>query len=74
MQLTVADNYLTMIDLLAELVKRNLAQPVTKLTRAKVNEHTFLLVSAALEQEDEASVDRELTAGLLGSREFRKIA
>lgn len=74
MQLTVADNYLTMIELLAGLVKRHLAQPVRKPTRAKVDERTFLLVSAALEQEDEAFTDWELTAELLGSREFRKIA
>jgi hypothetical protein len=74
MQLTVTDNYLAMIELLAGLVKRHLAQPVRKLTLAKVDERTFLLVSAALEQEDEDLTDWELTAELLGSREFRKIA
>ena len=74
MQLTVTDNYLTMIELLAGLVKRHLTQPAKKSALSKVDERTLLLVSAVLEQEDEDLTDWELTAELLGSREFRKIA
>jgi|GEM_PF-4194666 len=74
MQLTVTDNYLTMIELLAGLVKRHLAQPAKKPALAKADERTLLLVSAVLEQEDEDLTDWELTAELLSSREFRKIA
>ncbi|GIO32874.1 MULTISPECIES: hypothetical protein [Paenibacillus] len=74
MQLTVADNYQTMIELLSELVKRHLTQPARRSARAKVDEQTLLFVNAFLEQEDDEQADFELTAELLGTREFRRIA
>lgn len=74
MKFTANDNYLTMIELLAGLVKRHLAQPVQKPTYAIVDERTLLLVNAILEQEDDEKADWELTAELLGSWEFKKIA
>lgn len=74
MQLTAANSYTTMIGLLAGLVKHHLSQPVKRFTRAKADERTFLLITAALEQEDEDLTNWELTAELLGSRDFREIA
>jgi hypothetical protein len=74
MKLTANDNYLTMIELLAGLVKRHLTQPVQKPACAIVDERTLLLVNAILEQEDDEKADWELTAELLGSWEFKKIA
>ncbi|NEW09740.1 hypothetical protein GK047_27850 [Paenibacillus sp. SYP-B3998] len=74
MQLTVADNYQTTIEILAALVKDYLAKPVRRVALAKVDEQMFLLVSAALELEDDEQAEFELTAELLGTREFRRIA
>jgi len=74
MQLAVADNYQTMIGLLSELVMRHLAEPARRFARPKVDEETFLLISAVLEQEDDEQADFELTAELLGTREFKQIA
>jgi hypothetical protein len=73
MQLAIADNYQTMIELLSGLVKRHLSNPAKRFSRAKVNERTFLLVSTVLEQEDDEHTDFELTAELLGTREFKQL-
>ncbi|MHA6481649.1 hypothetical protein ACX1C1_07070 [Paenibacillus sp. strain BS8-2] len=71
---TITDNYLTMIEMLSGIVKRHLAKPSKKPARAQIDDRTFLLVSEALEQEDDEQTDFELTAELLGTQEFRRIA
>ncbi|QHW32238.1 hypothetical protein GZH47_16465 [Paenibacillus rhizovicinus] len=74
MQLTVADNYQTTIEILATLVKDYLAKPERRFALAKVDERMFLLITAILEQEDDEQAEFELTAELLGTPEFRRIA
>ena len=74
MQLAIADSYQTMIEILSGMVKNHLSKHVSRFARAKVDERTFLLVSAILEQEDDQQTDFELTSGLLGTRKFKKIA
>ena len=74
MQLAIADSYQTMIEILSGMVKNHLSKHASRFARAKVDERTFLLVSAILEQEDDQQTDFELTSGLLGTRKFKKIA
>ena len=74
MKQTTDSGYETTVSILAEMVKSFLASQAIITKTSKVSKVTFLRVSVLLQREDEDWVDFELTAELLGTRDFKQIA
>jgi hypothetical protein len=74
MQQAKDDSYQTMVNILAELVRGFLSSTPRQETPREVSRITFLRVSVLLQQEDEDWADFELTAELLGTRDFKRLA
>lgn len=73
MQPTTLDNYNTMVQILAEMITSYFSTN-KRSVKASVDESTLQYIRAQLEREDEEIADFELTAQLLGTRDFRQIA
>ncbi|UFJ40381.1 hypothetical protein LOK74_20485 [Brevibacillus humidisoli] len=74
LHLRVDDSYTAMIQILAEMVTSFLSTNQKRKKRSQINESIRLHILALLDQEAEELADFELTAELLGTREFRQIA
>jgi hypothetical protein len=74
MQQAADSSYQTMVTILAEMVKSFLSSTPSPVKPSKVSKFTSLRVSILLQREDEELADNELTAELLGTQEFKKIA
>ncbi|MGO0063858.1 hypothetical protein ACTID9_28315 [Brevibacillus fluminis] len=73
MQPTTQDNYNAMVQILAEMVTSYFSTH-KRSAKASVDERTIQYICAQLEREDDEFADFELTAQLLGTRDFRQIA
>lgn len=73
MQPTTQDSYSTMVQILAEMVTSYFSTN-KRSAKASVDESTLLYIRAQLEREDDEIANFELTAQLLGTRDFRQIA
>ncbi|MBE5393856.1 hypothetical protein HT747_01480 [Brevibacillus borstelensis] len=74
LQLRVDDSYTAMIQILAEMVTSFLSTNQKRKKQSQINESIRRHILVLLDQEAEEYADFELTAELLGTREFRQIA
>ncbi|SED13050.1 hypothetical protein [Paenibacillus sp. GP183] len=73
-QAAATSNFETMIDILAAMVTNYLSTTSKRKKAAVVDNRLIQWINARIELEEEEQADAELTANLLGTKEFKRIA